>query len=154
VPYFGQYGYRLDNTTPMALLNLVNEIEGAIYNKETTYITFWDIRRAFDSIPRNLQKLAWITVGVPHNLAEWFVGLDDGGFFFLFTPLYHQNKKPRTAKKLMQTDEAFSPSKYLAFQAERGIGQGKSATCSLMLTVLYDILLEWIDPANRNLHKA
>jgi hypothetical protein len=86
-------------------------------------------------------------------VAEWFVGLDDGKFSFLSTPLYHQNKNLRTAEELMQTDEAFSPSKYLPFQVERGIGQGKSAS-SLMWTVLYDILLEWIGPANRNLHTA
>jgi hypothetical protein len=90
---------------------------------------------------------------VPHNVAEWFVGLDDGGFSFISTPLYHQNKKLRTAEELMQTDEALSPSEYLAFQAERGIGQGESAS-SLMWTALYDILLERIDPANRNQHKA
>jgi hypothetical protein len=90
---------------------------------------------------------------VPHNVAEWFVGLDDGELFFLSTPLYHHNKKLRTAEEFMQTNESFSSSKYLAFQAERGISQGKSAS-SLMWTVLYDILLEWINPANRNLHKA
>jgi hypothetical protein len=82
---------------------------------------------------------------VPHNVAEWFVGLDDGGFPFLSTPRNHQNKKLRTAKELMQTDEAFSPTEYLAL--------GKSAS-SLMWTTLYDILLEWIAPANRNLHIA
>jgi hypothetical protein len=41
----------------MALLNVVNDIEGAIHNKETKHITFWDIRRAFFSISKNLQKL-------------------------------------------------------------------------------------------------
>jgi hypothetical protein len=35
VLHSSQYGYRLDNGTLMALLNVVNEIEGAIYNKET-----------------------------------------------------------------------------------------------------------------------
>jgi hypothetical protein len=35
VLYSDQYGFRLDNGTPMALLNVVNEIKGAIYNKET-----------------------------------------------------------------------------------------------------------------------
>ena len=52
-----QYGYRLDNGTPMALLTVINEIEGAIHKKTTKNITFWGIKRAFDSIPRNLQKL-------------------------------------------------------------------------------------------------
>ena len=47
----------------------------------------------------------------------------------------------------------FSAAPELSFQAERGIGQGESAS-SLMWTALYDILLEWIDPANRHLHVA
>jgi hypothetical protein len=131
VLHSGQYGYRLDNGTPMALLNVVNEIERAIHNKETKHITFWDTRRAFDSILRNLQKLAWVTLGVPHNVAEWFDGLDDEWFSFLSTPLYHQNKKLMTAEELMQTDEAFNSSDYVTFQAEHGIGQGKIAN-SLM----------------------
>jgi hypothetical protein len=54
----------------------------------------------------------------------------------------------------MQTDGSFSPSEYLAFQAERRIGQEGESVRSIMWTSLYDILLEWIDPANRNLHKA
>jgi hypothetical protein len=32
-----QYGYRLDNGTPMALLNVVNKIEGAIHIKRQKY---------------------------------------------------------------------------------------------------------------------
>jgi hypothetical protein len=52
--FYGQYDYQFDNGTPMALLNVVHEIEEAIHNKETKNINFWDNRRAFDSIPRNL----------------------------------------------------------------------------------------------------
>jgi hypothetical protein len=53
----------------------------------------------------------------------------------------------------MQTNKSFIPSEYLAFQAERRIGQDESAS-SLMWTALYDLLLEWVDPANCNLHRA
>ena len=94
-------------------------------------------------------------LGVPEDVAEWFVGLDDGRFSFLSTPLYHQNKNLRTPEELMQTDASFTPLTHLAYQAERGIGQGESESASsLMWTALYDILLEWIDPKNRHLHKA
>jgi hypothetical protein len=53
-----QSGYRLHSGTPMPLYNVLNHIEAAHIHKEITFITFWDIRRAFDSIPRNLQRLA------------------------------------------------------------------------------------------------
>jgi hypothetical protein len=49
-----RYGYQLDNGVHMALFNTINQIEGARMDKETKHITFWDIRRAFDSIPRTL----------------------------------------------------------------------------------------------------
>jgi hypothetical protein len=42
--------------------------------------------------------------------------------------------------------------KQVFFEAERGIGQEESVS-SLQWTVLYDTILEWIDPKNRKLHK-
>jgi len=148
-----QYGYRLDNGTHMALFNVINQIEDATHNNKTKHITFWDIRRAFDSIPRNMQKLAWTRLGVPLDVAEWFVDLDDGGLSFISTPLYHRDKNLKTPEEMGNSNTHFSAAPELSFQAERGIGQGESAS-SLMWTALYDILLEWIDPANRHLHVA
>ena len=148
-----QYGYRLDNGTHMALFNVINQIEDATHNNKTKHITFWDIRRAFDAIPRNMQKLAWTRLGVPLDVAEWFVDLDDGGLSFISTPLYHRDKNLKTPEEMGFSNTHFSAAPELSFQTERGIGQGESAS-SLMWTALYDILLEWIDPANRHLHVA
>ena len=50
-------------------------------------------------------------------------------------------------------DTHFTGAPELGYQAERGIGQGESAS-SLMWTALYDILLEWIDLTNNQLHEA
>jgi len=149
-----QYGYRLDKGTPMALFSVLNEIEEANHSPKTTkHITFWDIKRAFDSIPRNLQKLAWTRLGVPIDVAEWFVHLDDGGLSFISSPYYHLNKNLHTPASMAGKNTHFSQSPDLAYKAERGIGQGESAS-SLMWTALYDILLEFIDPTNRHLHLA
>jgi hypothetical protein len=54
VLHSGQYNNQIDNGAPMALLNVTNTIEGAIHNQETKTIIFWEIKRAFGSIPRNL----------------------------------------------------------------------------------------------------
>jgi hypothetical protein len=155
-----QYGYRLDNGTQMALFNVINEIEGANVRQETKFVTFWDIRRAFDSVPRYLQLLAWRRLGVPADVADWFVELDTNGSTFISTPLYNTERQMSTLEEIQQgvqhmvslsdQDEQQSD---LSFQAERGIGQGESAS-SLMWIALYDILLEWIDPANRFLHTS
>jgi len=148
-----QYGYRLDNGTHMALFNVINQIEDATHTQSTKNITFWGIKRAFDSIPRNLQKFAWVRLGVPLDVAEWFVDLDDGGLSFISSPLYHRDKNIKTPEQMGASNTHFFPATDLAFTAECGIGQGESAS-SLMWTALYDMLLEWIDPANRPLHSA
>jgi hypothetical protein len=148
-----QYGYRLDQSTQTALFSVLNELEGAHHNKDTKHITFWDIKRAFDSIPRNIQKLAWVRLGVPKDVAEWFVELDDHGLSYISSPHYHHSKNLNTPEGMAGRNEHFSQAPDLAYQAQRGIGQGESAS-SLMWTALYDILLEFIDPNNRYLHVA
>jgi hypothetical protein len=57
-----QYGYKLDNGVQMALFTVINEIERANVRQDSN---FWDIKRAFDSIPRYLQLLAWRCLGIP-----------------------------------------------------------------------------------------
>ena len=146
-----QYGYKLDNGTPMPLLNVANAIEDAIHNKNSKQATFWDIRRAFDSIPRNLQRLAWTRLGVPADVAEWFVALDDKGLSFIGSPYYHHNRQLKTAEELYQNAAHHTKDPSLGFTADRGIGQGESAS-SLLWVAMYDILLEWIDPRNVHLH--
>jgi hypothetical protein len=148
-----QYGYRLDKSTQMALFTVINEMEDAQHAKATKHITFWDIKRAFDSIPRNIQKLAWVRLGVPKDVAEWFVELDDGGLSFISSPFYHLNKDLHSPESMAGKNTHFSQAAHMAFEAQRSIGQGESAS-SLMWVALYDILLELIDPRNRHLHVA
>ena len=154
-----QYGYRLNNGILMPLYNLINSIEKAHCDGTPTLITFWDIRRAFDSIPRNLQRLAWTRLGVPESVAEWFVALDEGGHAFVATPYYATNNNLKTSSEIRRDDSHFAqpptagPNQNtpLSFIPERGIGQGESAS-SLMWVAVYDILLDWIEPSNRHLH--
>jgi hypothetical protein len=67
-----QYGYQLDKEVHMALLSTINEIEDAHKKKETTFITVWDIRRAFDSIPRLVPKATWKRLRIPRHITDWF----------------------------------------------------------------------------------
>jgi hypothetical protein len=103
----------------LALLNVVNEIGRAIHKKKRKHHILGHQKSLWLDSKEPLE-MALINLEGQKNVAEWFVGLDDEGFSFLSSPLYHQNKKQRTAGKLMQTDEPFSPSEYLAFQAEWG----------------------------------
>jgi len=137
----------------MALFSVLNEVEDANHTKSPKRVTFWDIKRAFDSIPRNIQKLAWMRLGVPRDVAEWFVELDDGGISFISSPFFNLNKDLHTPEQLKNRNTHFSNAPELGFKAERGIGQGEICS-SHMWTALYDILLEFIDPNNRDFHIA
>ena len=140
-----QYGYRLQSGTTMPLYNVINHIEAAHTEKETTLITFWDFKRAFDSIPRNLQKLAWVRLGLSVSDAEWFVELDDNSHSFLITPLFEATAELHSSFSLHRNATHFHKPSDLAFTAQRGIGQGESAS-SLVWVAIYDILLDWLTP--------
>ena len=140
-----QYGYRLQAGTTMPLYNVINRIEAAHQDKEITLITFWDFRRAFDSIPRNLQKLAWVRLGLSVPDAEWFVDLDDNSCSFLITPLFESLATLHSSPALHHQATHFHQNTDLAFTAQRGIGQGESAS-SLVWVAIYDILLDWLTP--------
>ena len=131
----------------MPLINSINKVEKALHLNITTLVNFWDVRRAFDSIPRNLQRVAWVRLGVPPDVAEWFVQLDDGGLSYIATPHFFQKRKLHTSEQMADNVEHLSASdpRTMTFTAARGVRQGEIAS-SLMWVALYDMLLEWIDP--------
>ncbi len=58
-----QHGFRPQHGIHTAILHVLNRLEGA-HIDEPLFITFWDIRRAFDSIPKWIQRLAWARLGI------------------------------------------------------------------------------------------
>jgi hypothetical protein len=94
-------------------------------------------------------------MGVSKGVAEWFIQLDDGGLSFIDTPLYANTSNLHLHKDMLKEKKHMCGAKNieeLSFEAERGIRQGTSAS-SLRWTLLYDMILEWIDPKNRKLHE-
>jgi hypothetical protein len=128
VLYGAQSGYQLDQGTRMLLLQVINQINGAIHSDTSKHITFWNIRRAFNSISRNLRKLtecAW------ECLREWFIQLDDDGLFFINTPLYANTSNLHSHKDMLKRKKHMTGAKNiieLSFEAERGIVQEESAS--------------------------
>jgi hypothetical protein len=92
----------------MSLLQVINQIEGSINFNTSKHITFCDIRRAFDSIPRNLKKLAWMRMGVSKEVDEWFIQLDDGELSFMDTPLYVSTSNLHLHKDSLRTTTNYS----------------------------------------------
>ena len=130
----------------------INCIEAAHANEYSTILTFWDFRRAFDSISRNLQRLAWRRLGVPQDVTDWLILLDTDSRTTIITPHYQLNSSLRSSSTVLHRNDHFSaadPS--FSFSAQRGIGQGESAS-SLQWVAMYDILLDWLDLLNKTLH--
>ncbi len=103
-----------------------------------THITFWDIRRAFDSVLKWLQRLAWARLGLPIDDLEWFLRLDDTGRFFICTP-YQQTHISQTTD--MSSGTILSPAGNSFHQGDiGGIGQGDTPS-TLVLIAVFDIIL-------------
>lgn len=84
-----------------------------------THSTFWDFRRAFDLVPKWLQRLAWARLGLSVDDMEWFLKLNSTGRIFVRTP-HQQSHITRSTD--MDTGAMLSPLGN-SFHPERGIGQ-------------------------------
>jgi hypothetical protein len=73
------------------------------------HIISWDIRRAFDSIPKNLVKLAWDRLGIP---------LDHDGLTFPWTPHMMSHMYAHSDAKLAKDNDHFITSPHLGFVAQ------------------------------------
>ena len=75
----------------------------------------WDISKAFDSVSKDMIRLAWERVGVPPPIIEWLIALDEWA----------------VAEWEKLGSEAFAPTsddgKIHFFSPERGAGQGDTS---------------------------
>jgi hypothetical protein len=84
-----------------------------------THLTFWDIRRAFESVPKWLQRLAWARLGLDPADLEWFLQLDATKRIIIRSP-YQQSRM--TLTKGMSSNAMLEPLRHV-FHPDRGIGQ-------------------------------
>ena len=112
------------------------------------FCTFWDYKAAFDSVPRNLMRLAWARLGIPEEHMQWLTSLDEEGLtFFLFT--YISNRLDTiSTEELLDPD---APSAHLlkqldsAFSCERGVTQGDTMS-TIYWVAIFDMILSLVDP--------
>jgi hypothetical protein len=134
-----QHGFRNQNGTHTAILQVLNHLE-QVGGEVPTHITFWDIRRAFDSVPKWLQRLAWARLGLSVTDLEWFLNLDERGHIYIRTP--HQ-QACSTLTTNMKSGKMLSPPG-TAFHPDRGIGQGDTPS-TLIFIAVFDILLTLLE---------
>ena len=126
-----QHGFRSRHGTDTALLGLQNMFEQSSISSSPLYLSSWDVKKAFDSLSKNVLRFSWIRLGVPIHVANLLVSLDEDGKTIVRTP-YAQQIWSKTKYN------GFSDFDY--FTALRGAGQG-DVSSPFNWNAAYDILL-------------
>ena len=128
-----QEGSRPNCGTDTAILRFLNCMEGAKEVGSQVYLSSWDMKRAFDSVPKSLLTFAWMRMGIPESLATYLTALDVGGTTVVRTPLALDTLRSRTP-------EAIRDTLAMGFTPEMGTGQG-DVVSPLAWSAVFDILL-------------
>jgi len=146
-----QHGFTAGKNTMTASLMFINAIEEAVEKDEAIHISSWDITRAFDSVSKNIMRLAWARLGVPTPWVNWLVGLDEKGVSVVRTPHAIKAWDKRNMKRVKfqkemseDIDGDVEESVMDGFVAERGTGQGDVLSPSCW-GAIFDILLTMLD---------
>ena len=155
-----QHGYSAHLSTMTASLLHINLLEDAMDRNNELHTSSYDLSKAFDSVSKNVMRMAWRRLGVPTEIVEWLVEMDIKGVTVVRTPFaaqewdkhtYHAVQLPVGSQSPLEP--TMSPVEALleAFTAERGTGQGDvtSPTCWL---ALFDILLLALHRDNLSRH--
>jgi hypothetical protein len=127
-----QHGFRPKRGTDTALFQLQTTFEQSAIDETPLYLSSWDISKAFDSLSKNTLRFAWTRLGVPTELADLLVSLDEEGHNIVNTP-YSQEQWLKHGYKGFTTP-------LLYFTGERGAGQGDVGS-PLNWIAAFDILL-------------
>ena len=65
---------------------MIQALETGKELKTQVYISFWDMKRAFDALPKPLLVFSWIRMGAPADLAEYLVAMDWGDHSLVRSP--------------------------------------------------------------------
>ena len=99
--HHNQHRFRAGHGTCTATIQLIDALETARANAAEIYISSWDMKRAFDSVARNILIASWIRLGIPEPEAQWLVDMDVDGKTVIRSPL---------------AQYAWSKSKYAGFE--------------------------------------
>ena len=71
-----QYGFRPHRSCENPTLQIINAQEEAEESGTELHGSSWDIRRAFDTVPKSVLIMSWERLGVPQEVAKYIVDLD------------------------------------------------------------------------------
>ena len=85
--------------------------------------------KAFDTVSKNIQKIAWSRLGVPKNVVDWLTDMDTDGVTVVRSPYalsqwaIHDYRSVLTELQPSSPPPLQAPS-VMPFQAIRGTGRG------------------------------
>ena len=127
-----QHGFMWGKSTESASIILLNALETACEWRSRLYISSWDLKRAFDSVPSSMLIWSLIRIGVPAALAEYLVQMDLDGYVVVRSPLTMEIHEKEGTEGLRRRNLFLTPNK--------GTGQGDK-TSPLLWDAFCDILL-------------
>jgi len=105
------------------------------------FISSWDISKAFNSQSKNVLRFSWTRLGVPPDIANFLVSLDDSG---------HTLVRTVESKKIWKKQRYKGLGKITYYiDAVRGAGQGDVGS-PFNWDAAYDILLCALDTTNQD----
>ena len=145
-----QHGSRQQRGTYSASLIHIHHLESIMEQHGRLHRSSWDMKRAFDSVSKTFICIAWIRMGVPPEIAEWLVEIDESNTTIIKTPhaTAKWDKQPyKNIHIIDDTPGSTNPTTLPAFTARRGTGQGDVVSPNVWIAFL-DILLHMLDKGN------
>ena len=137
----GQYGFRRARNTESPTSQVINALEEAAESATEIHESSWDIRRAFDSVPKSILTMSWERLGVPRHVADFIVNLDRGCLAVLLT--LHAKYISHTIGRSAFSLEPSSPTNARGFHGVTGTSQGDTPSPSNWTAALDILLRPW-----------
>ena len=141
----GQYGFRRNRSTEAPTLQVINALEEAEESATEIHGSSWDIRRAFDSVPKSILVMSWERLGVPKRIANYIVDLDRECLTVPLTP--HAKHLLNTAGRPAFSSDPTSTFNARGFFGVTGTPQGDTPSPTNW-NAAFDILLRALETAN------
>jgi len=115
-----QFGARPKLSTYSNLLQTISTLEINRHLKHELFIGCWDLKKAFDCPSKPVLKMAWNRLGVPEEVAEWLVSIDEAGPTIVRTPASIDSWNKRGYAGFTEYDPLLPSSETTIFRAQRG----------------------------------
>ena len=130
-----QHGSRARKSCDTATVQWLNALETAKEWKSNVFAMSFDIAKAFDTVSRSIQRMAYHRLGIPKEVAKYMTDLDENGPVIVRAPFSTNIVNNIKRSQIQDKDLAFNGWKGLG-QGDPGSPQGWSAVADIMLTCL------------------